>query len=80
MDATPEANKRLDILLDAVLFLREGLRKLDELQLHEAASHVDQALAIIEPMHPDVVAGLHGPRPFPDSLRPLLTELDGGTD
>lgn len=80
MNATPQANVRLEALLDAVLSLREGLRKLDELGLHEAAAHVDQALEMVEPFHPDVVAGLHGPRPIPDSLRPWFAALASDPD
>lgn len=80
MDATPQANMRSDALLDAVLSLREGLRKLDELGLHDAAAHVDQALEMVEPLHPDIVAGLHGPRPLPESLGPLLAGLESEPD
>ena len=76
MTKTPMVDERLEALLATILSLREGLAKLDELDLHEAASHVDLALAMLEPMHPDVVAGLHGPRPLPESLKPLQAQLD----
>lgn len=63
---------RLEAVLQAVLELRGLLVVLDDLELSDAAAHVDQALSLIKPLHPDVVAGAYGPRPFPARMRDLL--------
>lgn len=70
--APAEHCSRLGALLQAVLDLRGSLVALDELELGDAAAHVDQALSLIEPLHPDIVTGAYGPRPFPARLQGLL--------
>ena len=71
------ADMRLDGVLRAVLHLRAALAILDELDIDDVGAHVDLALCILEPYHPDVVAGLHGPRPFPARLERHNRSLGG---
>jgi len=67
---------RLDELLRLILDLRECMRRLDAMELEQAGAFIDEALNVLEPLHPDVVAGRHGPRPLPDHLRLLLDGSD----
>ena len=72
--------KQSDELLNVILRLRADLAALDGLDLQEAAAHVDLALSLIEPFHPDVAAGLHGPRPLPLALGRYLRPGTSGPD